>query len=100
MSAGTQHCPLCGTAVPLSPRYPESLCRLCGSRAVSTEGRPLRFEVETPLGGGFIAYHADDGSPAQEVTNGHIVFVDGTRCWAEEHRFGGHVIQRLSGDRT
>jgi len=44
--------------------------------------------------GGFIAYYAD--SHQTETHPGHICFIDGIRCYADEARFGGIVIQTLT----
>jgi hypothetical protein len=45
------------------------------------------------MSGGFAATFTDDGSPAEEVTRTHLVFVDGRRCTADEARFGGIVLE-------
>jgi hypothetical protein len=88
----TQHCPICRTGVRPNPRYPDYLCTECAGRAVSVDGRPLRFHNPS-LSGGFEAIYADDETPAQAVTRDHIVLVDGVRCLANEARFGGIVIR-------
>jgi hypothetical protein len=51
----------------------------------------LRFFVETALGAGFYA-EACDGGEWRRVEGGEC-WVDGRRCVAGEHRFGGVVVQ-------
>jgi len=69
-------------------RYPRLLCPACVREATDAGGRSLRF-FNTGTGGGFEARHADDGSPHA----GHECFVRGVRCRADEHHFGGIVVQ-------
>ena len=84
-----QFCPLCGAGVQPSERYPHYLCPACSGKAVSAEGRPLVFG-NVAMSGGFSAGYADNGAPYE---GGHVCFVDGRQCWADEARFGGIVIQ-------
>jgi len=83
-------CPICGAPSSVSPRYPRLLCPACVREATDARGRSLRF-FNTHSGGGFEARHADDSSPHA----GHECFVRGVRCRADEHRFGGIVVQRV-----
>ena len=85
-------CPICGTEQPAVPRYPGYLCRECVSRASTEDGRRLRL-VNTSISGGFAARYADTEELCEEVTITHLVYVDGTRCWADEARYGGIVVQ-------
>ena len=85
-------CPVCGAEQPALSRYPDYLCRDCVSRASTEDGRLLRL-VNTSAGGGFAARYADSGELCEEVTVTHIVYVDGRRCWADEARLGGIVVQ-------
>ena len=85
-------CPICGTEQPEVPRYPGYLCRECVGRAATADGRTLSL-VNTSLMGGFAARYADNGELAEEESVTHIVYVDGTRSWADEARFGGIVVQ-------
>jgi hypothetical protein len=70
------------------PRYPRYLCEDCASRARSKDERLLKFSnIDTT--GGFSAQYADTGEPYPS----HECYVDGVPCYADEHRFGGIVIQ-------
>ena len=89
MPSTSHTCPICGaTGLRYSPRYPDYVCRDCVTRAVSAEGRLLSFS-NVSLSGGFLARHRDDGT----THDSHVCFIDGHRCWADEARFGGIVVQ-------
>lgn len=88
---GEKACFVCGAglAEPLEPngRYPERLCPPCVLEAVDDSGAELSFANEG-FGGGFVAVRAETG----EKTAQHLCFVRGTKCWADEARFGGIVV--------
>jgi len=88
--AGRHPCPICGSSIPTSPRYPTAVCPECAGRAVDERGRPLRF-YNRSLSGGFQAVYADTG----EERIGHECWIDGVRCRADEHRLGGIVVHPL-----
>jgi hypothetical protein len=59
----------------------------------------MRFLNETLLGTGFIAEVEDCGA-WRRVEDAEIeatCWVDGRRCLAREHRFGGIVVQTVDG---
>jgi hypothetical protein len=85
-----QTCPICLRTVKRSERYPRYLCADCASQARSKDGRPLEF-FNVSLSGGYAARYADTGEPYDS----HECFVRGIACHADEHRFGGIVIQRV-----
>jgi hypothetical protein len=85
-------CPVCGVEQPALSRYPDYLCRECVSRASTKDGRRLVL-VNTGPAGGFAARYADDQQLCEEATVTHVVYVDGVRCWADEGRVGGIVVQ-------
>lgn len=84
----TQTCPVCGQKVEHNSRYPRYLCRVCANVATDKSGRLLEFG-NTHFSGGFKATYADTG----RIRRSHICFIKGIRCWADEARFGGIVIQ-------
>ena len=85
-----QHCPICKKQIQRSERYPRCLCTECRARAKSKDGRRLEFFNES-VSGGYIAQYADTG----ESYPSHECYVDGIQCHADEHRFGGIVIQTV-----
>ena len=86
-------CPICGGATKTLPRYPCRVCDTCAAKASDESGRALEF-FNTSIGGGFIAYYAD--SHQTEIYPGHICFIDGVSCYADEARFGGIVVEALA----
>jgi len=83
-----QACPICGAAVPASPRYPRRLCSACVARACDADGAALAF-FNTAASGGYGARYAASGLAYPH----HHCFVDGTRCRADEAYMGGIVVQ-------
>ncbi len=92
MAADTQPCPICAKLVKPDPRYPRYLCSACAAKAISRDGRPLKFSNED-ASGGFIAVYADTDEP---YDHGHECFVNGVKCYADEARFGGIVIETVA----
>ena len=90
LKAGIQECPICGCDTRENIRYPRNLCPNCASGATSEDGRRLAF-ANIEISGGFMAWYADSEEPYES----HICFVQGQKCWADEARFGGIVIQAL-----
>jgi hypothetical protein len=90
ISAVEQHCPICMAAVRPYPRYPRYVCRKCAERVRSADGRPLEF-FNRNASGGFVARYADNGKPY----GNHECFIDGVRCYADEAKLGGIVIQAI-----
>ena len=88
MSHDIQACPICGSAVAPSPRYPIYLCAGCARRATAADGRRLCFGNES-WSGGYVAWYAD----TREPYSSHECLVDGVRCRADEHHMGGIVIR-------
>jgi hypothetical protein len=83
-----QYCPFCNTEVDFNPRYPNYICPSCETNPVDESGRKLEFH-NVSFSGGFEARYCDTG----EVHDSHICFISGVKCWADEARFGGIVIQ-------
>lgn len=57
----------------------------------------MRFSNETMLGAGFIAEVDDNGTwrRVDDATYAATCWVNGRRCVAGEHRFGGIVVQAV-----
>jgi hypothetical protein len=83
-----QTCPICNAEVQPNERYPKYVCEHCAVLATSLDGRPLVFS-NADMSGGFITYYRD----SNEVFGSHECFIKGTKCYADEARFGGIVIQ-------
>lgn len=88
-------CPGCGQAVPTTARYPRPYCRACVARAVDVNGDRITL-TNANLLGGFVAHVlGTEGPVVSPATETGEVFIDGRRCRAAEHRFGGVVVQPL-----
>ena len=83
-------CPICGIEVPTNSRYSRYVCQNCCAKACDDKDRQLEF-YNTHLSGGFIAYYA--GTEQSEIYHSNICYVEGVRCWADEARMGGIVIE-------
>jgi hypothetical protein len=81
-------CPICANPVPHWERYPLAVCPNCDRKACNDRGQKLVF-FNLSLSGGFGARVAD----TEEDYPSHICYIEGKKCWADEARFGGIVIQ-------
>ena len=86
---GEHPCAICSAPVAHSARYPQQICAACVLEACDEGGRAVRFQNTTTFGGGIEGTYRDDGS---RYANDEC-FVRGSRCQAQEHRFGGIVMQ-------
>lgn len=93
----TSPCPICGAPVRAWERYPNMLCARCAALARDEQDRPMRFRNETMLAAGFIAEVDDNGiwRRVDGATYNATCWVNGRRCLAGEHRFGGIVVQAI-----
>jgi predicted nucleic acid-binding Zn ribbon protein len=86
--APSHPCPICSTPVPHWERYPVAVCQDCHNKACNAQGQKLSFFNES-MSGGFGAIVADTKADYPS----HICYIEGKKCWADEARFGGIVIQ-------
>lgn len=89
MSVISNHpCPICSTPVLHQERYPRAVCKNCCTKACDIHGQKLIF-FNLSMSGGFGAMVAD----TTQKYPSHICYIAGKKCWANEARFGGIVIQ-------
>ena len=86
----SQQCPICGSDVRPSARYPAYVCDACERRATAEDGRAVAFYNES-LSGGCIGKYVSTG----EEYPSDLCYIDGVACRAREARFGGIVVQPL-----
>ena len=88
-------CPICKGPKTYSERYPLALCHVHEDECIDSEGRKVTFGNEGWYGG-FVSRHfiADSGELALVAKDGHCT-VRGIKCFAQEARFGGIVIQTI-----
>ncbi len=84
-------CPICLTPVRHWERYPLAVCHNCYNKACNDRGQKLVF-FNLSMSGGFRAIVADTEADYPS----HICYIKGKKCWADEARFGGIVIQIYS----
>ena len=87
----TQECPICNQSVFLMLRYPNYICVDCIEKygTCTKESRKITFGNKSPLGG-FISIVDDN------VAEIHTCYVNNVKCYADEARFGGIVIQPVN----
>lgn len=88
MSEKTNPCPICSSPVPFWERYPDALCNQCSTKTTDIDGNSVIFENES-LSGGCKGFYEESDKPYVV----EFCYVDGHKCTADEHRFGGIVIQ-------
>ncbi|CAN5659614.1 hypothetical protein BH24ACI3_BH24ACI3_11880 [soil metagenome] len=93
-TADEQRCPICSAAVEPNVRYKNYVCFNCCALAVDEEGRKLGFGNES-FSGGFAAWYAD----TNETREGHVCFIKGIKCWADEAHMGGIAIRIYGGEK-
>jgi protein-arginine kinase activator protein McsA len=84
----TNECPICSAEINYFERYPNQVCERCKTKASDAYGRRLVFSNEN-LSGGFIAFYRG----TEEKYKSRLCYIDGIRCHASEHRFGGIVVE-------
>jgi hypothetical protein len=84
----THNCPICAALVGHLERYPNQVCEYCASKVSDAYGRRLEFSNED-LSGGFVAVYRG----TVEKYESNLCYIDGVRCYANEHRFGGIVVE-------
>jgi hypothetical protein len=83
-------CPTCSTALEVNERYPNYVCPECAALASDLLGRKLEF-YNLSVGGGYGAAYVN----TNEEYPSHECFINGIRCWADEAKFGGIIIQKM-----
>lgn len=84
-----QHCPICQEEVDYSSRYPKYICSTCMDLITDAEGRPLAFYNISISAHGCQGEYKDSGEPF----DGDACYVNGIPCKAQEHHFGGIVVE-------
>ena len=83
-------CPICNAPLKSYTRYPNYVCESCAKKATDEAGRQLRF-YNLGMDGGFGASYTDNN----EIYPSHTCYIEGIKCYADEHRFGGIVIEKV-----
>lgn len=86
-------CPICMKSMPVSERYPNSICNAHYAECRDSEGNAVTYENED-FSGGFVSYHYSNNTIVRR--NDGTCFIRGQRCFAGEARMGGIVIQLIT----
>ena len=86
----THDCPICAKKVAHSERFPKQVCERCQSRTSDAYGRRLSFTSDD-VSGGLCAVSLDSG----EKYARRLCYIDGRKCFANEHRNGGVVVETV-----
>ena len=89
-SRGEQPCPRCGAPVAQSDRYPAYLCADCEVLITDDAGAPVRGYNASPIGGFVLNWPGGEHPDLHAI--GAWVWIDDTRWWATEARFGGTLV--------
>lgn len=91
MTERYEPCPICSQPVQYWERYPGLLCHECSKRTTDKNGtRVSHYNVS--LSGGCYGVYEQEKEPYMDP----YCYVDGVKCIADEHRFGGIVVQIAS----
>jgi len=85
-------CPICDNTKEYSERYPNSVCNDCVSKALDKDGNVVKFYNTEMFGYGFMSIHYINNKKINRED--HECYIDNIKCFAEEARFGGIVIQK------
>lgn len=88
MTERTEPCPICGQPVQCWERYPGLLCQNCSNRTTDKNGLNVNHN-NVSISGGCYGIYSDSKEPYSDP----YCYVDGVKCIADEHRFGGIVVQ-------
>ena len=86
------NCPICTTLFNRPIRYQKSICKSCSNLEIKDEnGFTVNFQ-NIDWSGGFESLHVGEGNQIIKKAE-HVCYINGVKCWADEARFGGIVIQ-------
>jgi hypothetical protein len=83
-------CPICSQQMPYSERYPNSICGAHYNECIDSNGNHVTYENADEFGG-LVSYHTIDNTIVRRIDD--TCFVRGIKCFVEEARMGGIVIQ-------
>lgn len=88
----TRPCPCCKKLTEICHRHPKYICRECVNTypILNKDGEEVVFS-NIDWTGGFVS-RVKNSTVCQED---HICYINGIKCWADEYRFGGIVIEAI-----
>lgn len=85
-------CPICNTVFNRFIRYPKSICSTCANLDIKDSNGNIVTFTNIDISGGFQSLHVGEGNQIEKKEE-HECYINGKKCWADEARFGGIVIQ-------
>ena len=89
-------CQICTETHSVQQRYPNAVCNNCIYRRNNTlydsDGNVVTFSNIDEFGG-FVSIHRVNNIDVKR--SDHVCYINGKKCYADEARFGGIVIQCL-----
>lgn len=87
-----QHkCPICENNMNYFARYPKAVCGDCVELTTDKTGNKVKFYNSDMLGSGFYSVHDIENKKIKKED--HECYINNIKCYAEEGRFGGIIIQ-------
>ena len=81
-----KNCPICEKNMLAFERYPKMICNECIELTVNKNGESIKF-YNVDITGGFISIVNDIKGEEHEC------YINNLKCYADEARFGGIVVQ-------
>lgn len=81
-----KNCPICDKNMLYFERYPNMICNECVELAVNKNGDSIKFYNIEPTGGFMSIVNEIKGEE-------HECYINNRKCYADEARFGGIVVQ-------
>lgn len=85
-------CAICKSEIFYSQRYPNAVCNNCREKTIDSSGNPV-YHCNVDEQGGFESIHIIGENKIKK--NDHDCWIDGIKCYSDEARFGGIIIQRI-----
>jgi hypothetical protein len=89
----TIECLVCNQSFLGYERYPRMVCSECFEKTVDSKGKRVVFR-NGMNGFGFESHHYDKKGNVT-IKSDHICYIDNKKCYADEARMGGIVIELL-----
>ena len=87
-------CPICNDILECySERYPKIICIKCANSEITDDYGNIVSFSNVDFTGGFVSSHNINNTLVQKSE--HICWINNVKCYANEHRYGGIVIQKV-----
>ena len=91
------NCPICLDSMTFTERYPKAICSECSNSELKDSDDNIVTFCNSDLFGGFMSLHTINNTLVEKQE--HLCWIkygdNNIKCYADEARFGGIVIQVL-----